>query len=34
VRARAKEARLSNATVRALTERLVEQATYQVPKEE
>ncbi|MFN3983337.1 MAG: hypothetical protein ACK4SA_23410 [Caldilinea sp.] len=34
VRARAKEVKLSNAAVRALTERLVEQATYQVPKEE
>lgn len=34
VRARAKEVRLSNAIVRALSERLVEQATYQVPKEE
>ncbi|MFO7632263.1 MAG: hypothetical protein R6W76_06985 [Caldilinea sp.] len=34
VRARAKEAKLSNATVRALGERLVEQATYQIPTEE
>lgn len=34
VRARAKEVKLSNATVRALSERLVEKATYQVPVEE
>lgn len=33
VRARAKEVRLSNATLRALSERLVEQATYQVSNE-
>lgn len=31
---RAKEVKLSNATVRALTERLVEQATYQGVEEE
>lgn len=34
VRARAKEVKLSNAAVRALTERLVGQATYQVVEEE
>lgn len=34
MRGRAKETKLSNATIRALTERLAEQATYQVPVEE
>jgi MFS family permease len=34
LRARAKEAKLSNATIRALSERLAEQATYQAAVEE